>query len=82
MFFPFSLREYSGRDCSVKVPDCSYPVSASFVKTSLLDCKYNCHKRCQKDVPKNCPGEEPYQFEGPGGKHMYTFTCKREQLEF
>ncbi|XP_065920713.1 serine/threonine-protein kinase D3-like [Dysidea avara] len=30
------------------------------------DCKYNCHKRCQKEVPKNCLGEEPYHFDGPG----------------
>ena len=21
------------------------------------DCKYNCHKKCAKDVGKNCPGE-------------------------
>ena len=23
------------------------------------DCGYNCHKKCAKDVGKNCPGEVP-----------------------
>ena len=24
----------------------------------LADCKFNCHKRCESEVPDNCPGED------------------------
>lgn len=23
-----------------------------------LDCKFNCHKKCEEEIPDNCPGED------------------------
>ena len=52
------------------------------VKWIYLDCKYNCHKKCEQFVPKDCHGNAPQTLSGLLGTEddsefftTYISTC-------